>query len=283
MIARARPYLYLLPAVAVLVTFTYLPIYRLGEMSLRAPGLGTSFGPWVGFTAYASLVHNPLFWRVVGQTCLYVFISVPITMALSLTLALALNQELRGSKIFRVLYYTPVVMPTVAAAALALWMFNANAGIVDYVLTHAGLPAIPWLVTTEWALPTLILVAVWKNLGYYMIIYLAALQGLPLAVLDAARLDGARPLVRFFTITFPLLRPTTFFLTVVALIGSFQVFDFVNLMTQGGPSNSTNVLVYFAYQNGFGYFQLGTAAAISLVMFALVLAILGVVAWMLNR
>ena len=283
MMARARPYLYLLPAVVVLVTFTYLPIFSLGEMSLRAPGLGTSLGPWVGFAAYSALFHNPLFWRVVGQTCLYVFVSVPVTMALALGLALALNQELRGSSIFRVLYYTPVVMPTVAAAALGLWMFNTNAGIIDYVLRHAGLPAIPWLVTTEWAMPTLILVAIWKNLGYYMIIYLAALQSLPLAVLDAARLDGARPLVRFFTITFPLLRPMTFFLAVVALIGSFQVFDFVNLMTQGGPSNATNVLVYFAYQNGFGYFQLGTAAAISLVMFGLVLAILGLVAWVLNR
>jgi ABC-type sugar transport system permease subunit len=102
-------------------------------------------------------------------------------------------------------------------------------------------------------------------------------------VLDAARLDGARPVVRFFTVTFPLLRPTTFFIAVVALIGSFQVFDFVNLMTQGGPSNATNVLVYFAYQNGFAYLQLGAAAAISLITFGLVLAILGTLAWALNR
>jgi ABC-type sugar transport system permease subunit len=116
-----------------------------------------------------------------------------------------------------------------------------------------------------------------------MIIYLAGLQGLPLPVLDAARLDGARPVVRFFTIVLPLLRPTTFFIAVVALIGSFQVFDFVNIMTQGGPSNATNVLVYLAYQNGFGYFQLGVAAAISLITFALVLALLGVVAWVFNR
>ena len=283
MTARARPYLYLLPTALVLVAFTYLPIVRLGEMSLRAPGLGTSFGPWVGFAGYAELFHTPLFWRVLAQTSVYVFVSVPATMALALVLALTLNQQLRGMSLFRVLYYTPVVMPTVAAAAVALWMFNSNAGVIDYLLTRVGLPSVSWLVSTEWALPTLILVAIWKNLGYYMIIYLAGLQGLPLPVLDAARLDGAGPLARFFTIVFPLLRPTTFFLAVVALIGSFQVFDFVNLMTQGGPSNATNVLVYFAYQNGFAYLHLGLAAAISLLMFALVLAILGVVAWVLNR
>jgi multiple sugar transport system permease protein len=283
MIARARPYAYLLPTIAVLATFTYLPLVRLADMSLRAPGLGASLGPWVGIANYAQLLGNPLFWRVIEQTCIYVFVSVPVTMLLALLLALILNQPLRGLGVFRVLYYTPVVMPTVAAAALALWMFNSNAGVVDYALGRLGLSPVPWIVSSRWALPTLILIAIWKNLGYYMIIYLAGLQSLPTAVLDASRLDGARPVVRFFTIVFPLLRPTTFFLAVVALIGSFQVFDFVNLMTQGGPANATNVLVYFAYQNGFEYLRLGAAAAISLLMFAFVLAILGGVAWALNR
>jgi len=281
--ASARPYLYLAPTLAVLAAFTYFPIARLAEMSLHAPGVGTSLGPWTGLSAYATLFANPLFWRVLGQTLLFVFASVPIAMALALGLALLLDQPLRGVGLFRVLYYTPVVMPTVAVAALALWMFNANGGIVDYLLRSVGLAPVPWLVSDKWALPTLVLIAIWKNVGYYMIIYLAGLQSLPRAVLDAARLDGARPLVRFFTITLPLLRPTTFFIAVVALIGSFQVFDFVNLMTQGGPSNATNVLVYFAYQNGFEYLQLGMAAAISLIMFALVLALLGLAAWALNR
>ena len=281
--AATRPYLYLAPTLAVLAAFTYFPIARLAEMSLRAPGVGTSLGPWIGLSAYAKLFANPLFWRVLGQTILFVFASVPIAMAFALGLALLLDQPLRGLGVFRVLYYTPVVMPTVAVAALALWMFNANGGVVDYFLRSLGIAPVPWLVESTWALPTLILIAVWKNVGYYMIIYLAGLQALPQAVLDAARLDGARPIVRFFTITLPLLRPTTFFIAVVALIGSFQIFDFVNLMTQGGPSNATNVLVYFAYQNGFEYLQLGMAAAISLIMFALVLAILGLVAGALNR
>src|ERR1700688_4449453 len=281
--AAARPYLYLVPTLAVLAAFTYFPIARLAEMSLRAPGVGTSLGPWIGLSAYAKLFANPLFWRVLGQTILFVFASVPIAMAFALGLALLLDQPLRGLGVFRVLYYTPVVMPTVAVAALALWMFNANGGVVDYFLRSLGIAPVPWLVESTWALPTLILIAVWKNVGYYMIIYLAGLQALPQAVLDAARLDGARPIVRFFTITLPLLRPTTFFIAVVALIGSFQIFDFVNLMTQGGPSKPPNALVFFAYQNGFEYLQLGMAAAISLIMFALVLAILGLVAGALNR
>ncbi len=282
-LAAARPYLYLTPTLLVLATFTYLPIARLAEMSLHAPGTGASLGPWIGLSAYQKLFSNPLFWRILGQTFAYVFASVPIAMALGLGLALLLDQPLRGLGLLRALYYAPVVMPTVAVAALALWMFNPNGGLVDYLLHLVGIAPIPWLVDTTWALPTLIVIAVWKNVGYYMVIYLAGLQALPQAVLDAARLDGARPLVRFFTITLPLLRPTTFFIGVVALIGSFQVFDFVNLMTQGGPSNATNVLVYFAYQNGFAYMQLGLAAALSLVMFALVLAILGLVAWTFNR
>ncbi len=280
---RVRPYLYLLPAAVVLATFTYLPILRLAEMSLRAPGPGGPLSRWVGLSAYAALANSSLFWRVLGHTFIYVFTSVPVTMALALLLALLVNQPMRGMTVFRTLYYTPVVMPSVAAAALALWMFNANNGIIDYVLGRLGQPPIQWLVTTEWALPTLILVAIWKNLGYYMLIYLAGLQALPRSVLEAARLDGARSGARLFAIIIPLLRPTTFFLVIVALIGSFQVFDFINLMTQGGPSNATNVLVYFAYQNGFGYLQLGTAAAVSLVMFAIVILLSGAATWALNR
>jgi ABC-type sugar transport system permease subunit len=282
-LARSRPYLYLAPTLVLLVAFTYLPIERLVEMSLRAPGLGTSLGPWTGFATYSRLFHDPLFWRALVQTCVYVIVSVPFTMALALALALLLNQPLRGIGAFRTLYYTPVVMPTVAVAALALWLFNPNGGIVDYLFGRLGISPIPWLVSATWVVPTLISIAVWKNLGYYMLIYLAALQALPPPLFDAARLDGAGPVVRFFAITLPLLRPTTFFVSVVSLIGSFQVFDYINLMTQGGPSNSSNVLVYFAYQQGFSYLQLGAAAAVSLVMFALVLAVLGLVSWALNR
>lgn len=280
---RLRPYLYLLPAAVALAAFTYLPIVRLAGMSLHAPGPGGPVSRWVGIAAYAALLHTPLFWRVLGHTFVYTFTSVPVTMALALLLALLMNQPIRGLPVFRTLYYTPVVIPSVTAAALALWMFNTNNGVIDYVLGRAGLPPVQWLVTSEWALPTLILVAIWKNLGYYVLIYLAGLQTLPRSILDAARLDGARPAARLFTIIVPLLRPTTFFLAVVALIGSFQVFDFVNLMTQGGPSNATNVLVYFAYQNGFEYLQLGTAAAVSLVMFGLVLVLSGATTWALNR
>lgn len=282
-LARARPYVYLAPTLILLVAFTYLPIERLVEMSVRTPGLGTSLGPWIGFATYARLFGDPLFWRALGQTCVYVAVSVPLTMAVALGLALLLNQPLRGVGAFRTLYYAPVIMPTVAIAALALWLFNPNGGIIDYFLGRAGISPIPWLVSTSWVVPTLILITIWKNLGYYMLIYLAALQALPPPLFDAARLDGAGPVVRFFAITLPLLRPTTFFVTVVSLISSFQVFDYINLMTQGGPSNASNMLVYFAYQQGFSYLQLGGAAAVSLVMFVLVLAVLGIVSWALNR
>jgi ABC-type sugar transport system permease subunit len=146
-----------------------------------------------------------------------------------------------------------------------------------------GQPPVEWLTNSSYALWTVIAIGVWKTFGYFMLVYLAALQALPQAVLEAARLDGARPWDRFWSITWPMLRPTTWFATVIALILSFQAFDFVNIMTQGGPSNATNLLVFYIYQHGFQYFELGFAAASAVVMFALVYALSALVSWWFNR
>lgn len=217
------------------------------------------------------------------NTALYTVLTVPLSIGLGLALAVALNHKLRGVRLLRTLFYTPVVLPTVAAATIGLWIFNTNYGLLNYVLGLLGYRPGEWLTDSRMALGTIVTVGVWKTFGYFMLVYIAALQVLPASVLEAARLDGARPWDRFWSITWPLLRPTTWFVTVIALILSFQVFDFVNIMTQGGPSNATNVLVFYIYQNGYQYFRLGFAAAIAVVMFVSVYALSAVVSWAFNR
>jgi ABC-type sugar transport system permease subunit len=280
---KLMPYLYVLPALAALALWNYYPLLFLVDLSFRQLG-GSSPAPrWVGLQNYRELFADPLFWRVLRNTAIYTFFTVPLSIALGLTLAVALNQRLSGKGLLRTLFYTPVVLPTVAAATIALWIFNTNYGLVNYLLELIGQSPVAWLTDSDRALWTIIAIGVWKTFGYFMLVYLAGLQSLPQTVLEAARLDGARPWDRFWSITWPLLRPTTWFATVIALILSFQVFDFINLMTQGGPSNATNVLVFYIYQHGFQYFQLGFAAASAVVMFGLVYGISALLGLWFNR
>jgi ABC-type sugar transport system permease subunit len=277
------PYLYVLPAVAALALWNYYPLLFLVDLSFHRLDASSPVPSWVGLTNYRDLLGDPLFWRVLLNTAIYTFLAVPLSIALGLALAVVLNQRLLGARLFRTLFYTPVVLPTVAAATIALWIFNSNYGLANYLLQLVGQPPVEWLTNSSYALWTVIAIDVWKTFGYFMLVYLAALQALPQAVLEAARLDGARPWDRFWSITWPLLRPTTWFATVIALILSFQAFDFVNIMTQGGPSNATNLLVFYIYQHGFQYFELGFAAASAVVMFALVYALSALVSWWFNR
>ena len=278
-----RSYLYLLPALVPLCVWSYYPLVFLLDLSVHRLDAGSPTPTLVGLANYRELLAAPLFRRVLLNTAVYTGLVVPLSIGLGLALAVALTQQIRGAWIFRTLFYTPVVLPTVAAATIALWMFNTNYGLVNYLLGLGGRAPVAWLTDSSMALGTIVGVGVWKTFGYFMLVYLAALQAIPTAVLDAARLDGARPWDRFWSITWPLLKPTTWFATVIALILSFQAFDFINIMTQGGPSNATNVLVFYIYQNGFQYFRLGLAAAIAVVMFGLVYGLSALVTWAFNR
>lgn len=263
--------------------FSYYPLFFLLDLSLRRLDASSPVPQWVGLANYRELVGDELFRQVLGNTILYTALTVPLSVGFGLLMAVILNQRLPGAGVFRTLFYTPVVLPTVAAATIALWIFNTNYGLVNYFLGWLGRRPVEWLTDSSLALWTIIGVGVWKTFGYFMLVYLAALQAIPASVLDAARLDGARPWIRFWTITWPLLKPTTWFATVIALILSFQAFDFINIMTQGGPSNATNVLVFYIYQHGFQYFRLGFAAAIAVVMFVLVYGSSAALSWIFNR
>jgi ABC-type sugar transport system permease subunit len=283
MTARVAPYLYVLPALAALALWNYYPLVFLVDLSFHKLDASSPVPTWIGMANYRQLLTDPLFWRVLGNTAIYTFVTVPLSIALGLALAVALNQRLFGAGLLRTLFYTPVVLPTVAAATVALWIFNTNYGLANYLLELIGQPPVPWLTDSTPALWTIIAIGVWKTFGYFTLVYLAALQAVPQAVLEAARLDGAHPWDRFWSITWPLLRPTTWFATVIALILSFQSFDFINIMTQGGPSNSTNLLVFYIYQHGFEYFQLGFAAASAVVMFVLAYALTALISIWFNR
>lgn len=276
-------YLYLLPALAPLAIFSYYPLFFLLDLSLHRLDATSPTPQWVGFANYRELFGASLFRQVLFNTVFYTVLTVPLSIGLGLAMAVALNQKPVGARFLRTLFYTPVVLPTVAAATITLWIFNTNYGLLNYLIGLAGHSPIAWLTDSSLALGTIVGVGVWKTFGYCMLVYLAALQAIPSQVLDAARLDGARPWNRFWAITWPLLRPTTWFLTVIALILSFQAFDFINIMTQGGPSNATNVLVFYIYQNGFQYFRLGFAAAIAVVMFVLVYGLSAALSWIFNR
>jgi ABC-type sugar transport system permease subunit len=280
---KLAPYLYVLPALTALCLWNYYPLLFLVDLSFHRLDASSPVPTWDGLANYRELFADPLFWRVLRNTAIYTFLTVPLSIGLGLALAVALNQRLIGARLLRTLFYTPVVLPTVAAATVALWVFNSNYGLANYLLELIGQLPIGWLTDSSYALGTIVAIGVWKTFGYFMLVYLAALQALPQAVLEAARLDGARPWDRFWSITWPLLRPTTWFAMVIALILSFQAFDFVNIMTQGGPSNATNLLVFYIYQHGFQYFRLGYAGASAVVMFGLVYGISALVSFWFNR
>jgi multiple sugar transport system permease protein len=199
--------------------------------------------------------------------------TVPAGIVQSLQLALAMNSPVPGITACRAIFFVPVITSSVAVAMIWRWLYNRDFGLINTGLIALGLPAIPWLSSTAWAMPAVILMAVWKRLGYDMVIYLAGLQAIPPQLYEAAEIDGAGRWHRFWYITLPLLTPTTFFILVISIIGSFQVFDLAFVLTSGGPGNATNTIVMYVYNQAFQFFHMGYAAAIAWILFTVILTI----------
>jgi len=258
---------FLTPSIIGFLAFTAFPVVA---------SLGLSFVKWnlirtpefVGLDNYARALRDPMFWRVLKNTAVYTVGTVPTAMALSLALAIALNQKIRGVTLFRGLYYLPVVAPMVAVTMVWRWLYNSNFGMINYVLSLVNVPAVPWLTSMRWAMPSVIIMSVWKSLGSGMVIYLAGLQGIPQHLYDAAAVDGANAWQRFRHVTLPMLTTTTFFVMVTSIISSFQVFGQVFVLTRGGPANATATMVYYIFQNAFQSFRMGYASALSWLLFA---------------
>lgn len=262
---------WLVPQLVGLVLYSAGPIAAAFLMSFTQWNIITP-PKWVGLHNYTDLVDNPLFWKVLRNTFYFPLVSVPLGAFVALLAALALNQKVKGMTFFRTLYFLPVVSSTVAVALVWSWIYNPEFGLLNWFLrTVFNIQGPAWLADQYWAMPALIIMSVWKGLGYNMMIFLAGLQGIPQELYEAATVDGASRRHLFRHITVPLLSPTTFFVLVMGTIGSFQVFEMVFVMTKGGPAYSTLTLSYWIFQNAFQFFHMGTAAAQAFVLFAFVL------------
>ena len=268
-----EPWLYLLPTLLGLLLFSAGAVVASFLISFTSWDMITR-PELVWFQNYLSLWRSDLFWEVVLNTLYFILLAVPLSVSCSLALALAANTSLRGITFFRTAYFLPVVSSMIAVALVWSWIFNPEYGLLNYLLQVTfGVKGPAWLTSTAWAMPAMVIVTVWKGLGYSMVIFLAGLQTIPQDLYHAATMDGAGVWKRFRHITFPMLSPTTFFVVVITLINAFQVFEQTYVLTRGGPANSTLTMSYYIYQNAFQYFQMGKAAALSYVLFAVIFVV----------
>ncbi|GAB3757101.1 carbohydrate ABC transporter permease [Microlunatus parietis] len=228
---------------------------------------------FIGLDNYVEALGDPVFRRAMANTAVYAFFTVPVAMAVALVIAVMLNTRLRGRAVFRTAIFLPQVTATIAVALVWLWIYEPRNGLANAVLSFFGLSGVNWLSSTTFAMPAVIVVGIWQGIGLKMLIYLAALQGLPRELFEAASVDGASRFRQFFSITVPLLRPATFFVFVTSVIGAFQSFDQIYILTDGGPANTTTMMTYEIYKSAFREFRMGYACAQSLILFV-VLALL---------
>jgi multiple sugar transport system permease protein len=268
----AIAYLFILPQVLGFLLFGFLPLLANVVLVFFRWDILTA-PEFQGLANVQRLINDAVFWRALFNTVWYSVQYVLPCLVISLGLALLLNQRVRGMAWFRSDYYLPVVTSYVIAAVIWEWMFDANIGLLNQWLAGLGLPPMRWLLDDRFALSSLVLMAIWKNAGYSVLIYLAALQNIPQEYLEAARIDGAGRWQTFFHVTRPLLQPTTFLVAVMLTIWSFQSFAQPYLMTDGGPNRATTTLVYYLYQQGFQFYDFGYAALVATAMTILVFSI----------
>jgi len=263
-------YSFLTPSLIHLVVFIFVPLLFSLYLSFHRWNVILPEKPFVGLENFRMLLKDRLFWNAMKNTAIYT-LHVPVGMALSLAVAVMLNQRIRGVNLFRTLYFLPSVSSFVAIAMVWTWLYQPQYGLLNFILRKLGLGTLPWLSSPSTALISIMIMSIWISIGYQMVIFLAGLQGIPEYLYEAAIIDGASAWQRFRRITLPLLTPTTFFVLVTSIIGSFQVFTSVYVMTEGGPNRATDVVVYHIYQNAWEYLRMGYASAMSWVLFVVIL------------
>ncbi|MBL7183851.1 MAG: sugar ABC transporter permease [Anaerolineae bacterium] len=282
--ARWRPdqqweaYLFLLPSFVGFLIFVALPVIAALALSFVRWNLLTP-PTFVGAANYAQLLtRDRIFQKAFWNTVYFTVTIVPLQLVFGLALAVALNRAIRGVTLYRLIYFMPVVTTIVAAALVFQWMFNRDFGLISAMIWRlaevTGFPISPpdWLNSSAWAKPAVVILTLWKNTGFTMVIYLAGLQAVPQELYDAAKVDGANAWQRFRRITVPMISSTTFFLLVIQMIGAFQLFSEPYVMTRGGPAQATLTIVYYIYQNAFEFGRMGKASAMAWVLFTLVFA-----------
>jgi sn-glycerol 3-phosphate transport system permease protein len=269
--AAALPYLLISPTLLFVAVFTLIPMVRVAYDSLFINNQAVQLPRFTGLGNYFALFSDAAFQKVIGNTGLYVIVTVPISVILAFVLALLLNRKFRAQGLYRLGFFYPTVLPMVSAATIWLFMYTPGYGLVNVFISFFHIPSQNWLGEQNLALAALMVLGIWKQTGYYMIFYLAGLQGLPHDIYESARLDGANifQLTRFITI--PLLMGTTLFVTTIAVINSFETVDQIYIMTGGGPINSTSMLLFNLWQTLFSYLDIGQASAISIILIAALL------------
>jgi sn-glycerol 3-phosphate transport system permease protein len=259
-------YLLLLPAAVLLATFTHYPAVATLYHSLFSTPRPGRPATWIGWDNYQAMAADPVFWQSLNNNLLFALGTIPTSMALALAMALLVNGTLRGRAFLRLSYFTPTILPMIAVANIWLFFYTPGYGLLEQVTGLLGLPSHNWLGSRDTALACLIVVTVWKEAGFFMIFYLAALQAIAPVLTEAAAIEGAGRWYFFKRVTFPLLMPTTLFVLVNAVINSFRLVDHVVVMTRGGPDNASSLLLYYIYDVGFKFWDTGYAAALTMVL-----------------
>lgn len=286
--ASTAGWLFAAPALTVIGLFFGLPVVAALALSLTDFDIYALADPnnlrFVGLGNYVGLLQNPLFWKSLGNTLYFVIVGVPLSVAMSLGAALLLHSKVgRLKPFFRTAYFAPVVTTVVAVAVIWRYLFHTKYGLVNWGLSALGIDAIDWLGDPRWAMPTIILFAVWKNFGYNMIIFLAGLQSIPEDLYEAARIDGANTWKQFRHVTLPMLGPVLLLVSILTMAGYFQLFAEPYVMTQGGPLESTKSVLYLMYEEGFKWWNLGNASAVAFLLFLLMVATTSGLLWFARR
>ena len=259
-------WLLLLPAIVLLVAFTHYPALATLWHSFFSTPKANRPAVFVGLDNYIAMGEDPVFWQALWNNLLYALITIPVSVVIALIMALWVNRQLAGRSFLRLAYFTPTVLPMVAVANIWLFFYTPQYGLVDQIAGLFNLPHTNWLGSRSTALPALMLVTIWKESGFFMIFYLAALQQISPSLREAALLEGATRWQYFWRVLLPLLMPTTLFVLVNALINAFRLVDHVLVMTKGGPDNASTLLLFYIYEVGFSYWDTSYAATLSVVL-----------------
>lgn len=266
------PYLFLIPAAVILVLFFFIPFFETIILSFFDYNNNIYHPAFVSLQNYIVLLKSPIFYKVLLNTFIYLFVAVPFLVVFPLIMAIMLNQKIRGLTLYKILLYLPVIVSIVVAAIAFKWLY-AQQGILNYVLQVFHIPAVSWLTDPNVALYSVILVTVWKGVGYYMMIYLSALMGVPKDLYEACEVDGANPLIKHLTVTLPHLMPTIGLVSTISAISAMKVFVEIYVMTKGGPLDASKTIVYYIYERAFENLDLGIASAASVILLIIVLVI----------
>ena len=268
---KYTPYLFILPAAAVLIVFFFIPFFQTFWLSFYDYSNSIYNPSFSGLENYTKLFSEPIFYKVMFNTFMYLVIAVPFLVTFPLFLAILINQKIRCVTLYKILIYLPVIVSIVVAAIAFKWLY-ADSGILNYGLSLINLQRIGWLTDTHWALFSVAVVTIWKGIGYYMMIYLASLMSVPQELYEACDIDGANFIKKHLTVTIPHIMPTIALVSTISTISAMKVFAEIYVMTKGGPLDSTKTIVYYIYERAFENLDLGYASALAVVLLIIVMA-----------